>query len=103
MQIDPTISFFRNEFEVEEESDFSRLSRVPDTSVRRFLHYFRGLPRQEAETLKSAIAKQASYGFARNREQIELTNPESVVLERKARAVAQMGEYQFTSLKLLKM
>ena len=71
--------------------------------MRRFLHYFRSLTQSEAELLKSAIAKRASGFFVPMGHPIDHTNAESVALEQKARALAQMADWQFTSLKLLKM
>jgi hypothetical protein len=63
METAAATAFFRSEFETEEQAGFPRLSRVPDTVVRGFLHYFRSLPKNDAELLKSAIAKRASGLF----------------------------------------
>ena len=96
-------AFFKREFEAEERAGFPRLSRIPDTSVRRFLHYFRSLPQSDAELLRRAIAKRATGFFLPMGNPIDHTNAESVALEQKARALAQLADWQFTSLKLLKM
>jgi len=85
-------AFFKREFEAEERAGFPRLSRIPDTSVRRFLHYFRSLPQSDAELLRRAIAKRATGFFLPMGNPIDHTNAESVALEQKARALAQLAD-----------
>jgi hypothetical protein len=98
------VAFFRNEFEAEERAGFPRLSLVPDTNARRFLHYLRNIPKVDAELLKSATAKIASRFHVPDEHPIRLTDAESLVLELKASEMVQMGgNWQFMSLKLLKM
>jgi hypothetical protein len=103
METSVASAFFKREFEGEEESGFPRLSRVPDTAVRRFLHYFRGLSKDDAEALKCAIAKRAVSLFGLVAHPIPLTAAETLAVEHQRRALAQMGDWQFTSLKVLKM
>lgn len=96
-------AFLRGEFDSEERAGFSRLGRIPDTTVRRFLHYYRRLSKSDAELLKSALAKSASPLFTRADYPVRLTHEESLALEQKARAFTLMGDWQFMALKNLKL
>ena len=96
-------AFLKSEFEREEEAGFPRLSRVPDTSVRRFLHYFHSLSKDDSETLKCAIAKRSLGLIDLGPQTISLTDSESLAIERQIRTLAQIGDWHFTPLKDLKM
>jgi hypothetical protein len=103
METEAAIAFLRAEFDREERGGFPRLARVPDTNVRRFLHYFRGLAKSDAELLKSAIAKYACRFIAPSGYGVRLADLETLALERKARAFTMIGYWRFMALKNLKL
>lgn len=59
------LDFFRREFQTEEESGFSRLSRVPDSHVMAKLAYYRSLSQADKSAFAncSAYWAHACYGF----------------------------------------
>jgi hypothetical protein len=98
------IAFFRSEFQAEERAGFARLSLVPDSRVRRFLHHFRSLSADDGESLKSAITKRAARCFLSPQQPIHTTDVEAAAFDQQGDVTMQLGSvWQFTSLKLLKM
>jgi hypothetical protein len=55
--------FIRHEFTKEKESGFSRLKRVPDTYVLKFLDYFGSLESQDQLALEDALAVRSLHYF----------------------------------------
>jgi hypothetical protein len=103
METGPLAAFLKGEFESEEKAGFPRLSRVPDTYVRRFLHYYRSLTPTDTEPLKSALAKCACHLFAPEGCAMRLAEAESLAREQWRHALTWMGgDWQFWSLKDLK-
>ncbi len=104
MQAETIIIFLSTKFDAEEQTGFTRLSKVPNTSVWRFLHYFRGLRTEEVRVLKRFLAKRAAGLFASLPVTVPpATEAEALAYQRCQKAIAGMGEYRFMSLKLLKM
>src|SRR4030095_5178002 len=103
MHTETVIAFLTEAFNLEEQTRFSRLSRIPDTRVWKFLEYYRALGQEEAQLLKRCFAKRA-VGFFNPQPLTKLaTDSEMLAHKRCLDHLACMGDYRFMSLKLLKM
>jgi hypothetical protein len=104
MDTESVAAFLKAEFESEEKARFPRLSRVPDTRVRRFLHYYRSLMPSDTELLKSIIAKRACHFFAPAEHPFQPADAEFLAMEQMAAAFnLKGGDWQFIPLKELKL
>jgi hypothetical protein len=98
------VAVLRQEFEREEQANFARLAKIPDTLTSRFLEYYRTLETSEADRLKSALARRGAEWFLPSDPPPLGLRELDPALERCLDATQRLAvEWRFNSLKLLKM
>jgi hypothetical protein len=88
----------------EARTGYPRLSLIPDTRVRKFLHCFRALDADESRHVRGALSKDAAAGYCGTRSPAtDLLEEEAGALARLRNAASGLPEFRFLSLKILKM